>query len=291
MPGLTRWYDPYIAHFAQADTIAPGGVQGLDRYAAMFNNPIVYVDPSGHNPECGPDGVYCDNDSYNDYEYVTPTEDELDGLLQEFGVTLGGDTLKWTYLRKLALFQAVRTVGYRFTLEEKFKNQTVTQAFKSVYGYLNFIWGNGEGKESAAGDCVGTTSGGCTTNAHQINFWSMTGESGAELGDAYDFSRMVKNVVHELGHAFYNGTGRLTLGVNFSRLALRTNPHYENGDYVDWEQHSPRMNKMNADGTYPDPSSELFADTFLAWTYDAWSPLTTNAANVNAARNAMNNWP
>ncbi|MBI5295074.1 MAG: hypothetical protein HY869_06330 [Chloroflexi bacterium] len=45
-----RWYDPYITHFVQADTIIPAGVQGLDRYAGMNNNPIKYSDPSGHDP-------------------------------------------------------------------------------------------------------------------------------------------------------------------------------------------------------------------------------------------------
>ena len=45
-----RWYDPYLNRFAQADTIVPGGVQGLDRYAAMDNNPVKYSDPSGHFP-------------------------------------------------------------------------------------------------------------------------------------------------------------------------------------------------------------------------------------------------
>jgi RHS repeat-associated protein len=45
-----RWYDPYINHFVQADTITPRGAQGLDRYAAMNNNPVKYSDPSGHDP-------------------------------------------------------------------------------------------------------------------------------------------------------------------------------------------------------------------------------------------------
>ncbi|MBL8089750.1 MAG: RHS repeat-associated core domain-containing protein [Anaerolineales bacterium] len=45
-----RWYDPSLGRFAQADTIVPSGVQGLDRYAYTFNNPIIYTDPSGHNP-------------------------------------------------------------------------------------------------------------------------------------------------------------------------------------------------------------------------------------------------
>ena len=44
--------DPYLARFAQADTIVPGGVQGYDRYAYVNNNPVRYNDPSGHYDEC-----------------------------------------------------------------------------------------------------------------------------------------------------------------------------------------------------------------------------------------------
>jgi RHS repeat-associated protein len=43
-----RWYDPYLARFAQADSIVPAGVQGYDRYAYVNNNPVNYNDPSGH---------------------------------------------------------------------------------------------------------------------------------------------------------------------------------------------------------------------------------------------------
>ena len=52
-----RWFDPTIARFAQADSIVPGGVQGLDRYAYVNNNPTRYSDPTGHmctpEDECG----------------------------------------------------------------------------------------------------------------------------------------------------------------------------------------------------------------------------------------------
>ncbi len=48
-----RWYDGSLGRFTQADTIIPGGVQGLDRYAYVSNNPVVYNDPSGHSEECG----------------------------------------------------------------------------------------------------------------------------------------------------------------------------------------------------------------------------------------------
>jgi RHS repeat-associated protein len=44
----SRMYDPSLGRMAQADTIVPGGVQGLDRYAYVNNNPVKYTDPTGH---------------------------------------------------------------------------------------------------------------------------------------------------------------------------------------------------------------------------------------------------
>lgn len=64
-----RWYDAALGRFVQADTIVPGEVQGNDRYAYVFNNPLRHIDPSGHNPKCGPDGVWCNSDSTDDYHY------------------------------------------------------------------------------------------------------------------------------------------------------------------------------------------------------------------------------
>jgi RHS repeat-associated protein len=46
-----RWYDPTLGRFNQPDTIIPGqsqGVQAWDRFAYSNNNPVKYVDPSGH---------------------------------------------------------------------------------------------------------------------------------------------------------------------------------------------------------------------------------------------------
>ena len=56
-----RWYDPSLGRFAQADTIVPGGVQGLDRYAYVQNNPLRYIDPTGHR-NCEEDGYNCPDD-------------------------------------------------------------------------------------------------------------------------------------------------------------------------------------------------------------------------------------
>lgn len=50
-----RWYDPSLSRFTSADSIVPAGVQGYDRFAYVSNNPVRYVDPSGHmeTSSCG----------------------------------------------------------------------------------------------------------------------------------------------------------------------------------------------------------------------------------------------
>ena len=46
-----RWLDVQLGRFVQADSIVPGGVQGLDRYEYANNSPLVYVDPTGRFTE------------------------------------------------------------------------------------------------------------------------------------------------------------------------------------------------------------------------------------------------
>jgi RHS repeat-associated protein len=54
-----RWLDSSLGRFAQADSIVPGGVQGLDRYAYANNSPVRYTDPSGHESGDCYDRGYC----------------------------------------------------------------------------------------------------------------------------------------------------------------------------------------------------------------------------------------
>jgi len=48
-----RYYDPTIGRFISADTIVPNPVnpQALNRYSYCLNNPLKYIDPTGHDGE------------------------------------------------------------------------------------------------------------------------------------------------------------------------------------------------------------------------------------------------
>ena len=49
----SRWYDPALGRWAQADTIVPqpGNPQSLNRYSYVLNNPMRYTDPTGHREQ------------------------------------------------------------------------------------------------------------------------------------------------------------------------------------------------------------------------------------------------
>ncbi len=49
-----RFYNPVIARFTQEDTYRG---DGLNLYAYCANNPVGYVDPSGHQPQCVKDAA------------------------------------------------------------------------------------------------------------------------------------------------------------------------------------------------------------------------------------------
>jgi len=277
-----RWYDPSLGRFAQADTIVPSGAQGLDRYAYVNNAPTRFTDPSGHKA-CDGAGVNGDCDQSG----IPGTLGQLKSTLKSFGVTTKG---KWSFDNLYAVYLGVVKVGDKLAAIRG-GNETSATAFRAVFDKgINFVWDphcngcrtgtiyeqNKKGAWINTGKECGSnyTSAGCVpsggfTAGTTITFASMSGQR------LNDLDRMTKNVVHELGHVYYHSIlDGPDLGGSFSRDALRPN---EPAGRLDWQQHP------DADG------GELFADTFIAWTYDAWNtdPSISVALAVNRAESAM----
>jgi RHS repeat-associated protein len=87
-----RWYDSSLGRWLSADTIVPdpGNPQSLNRYAYVRNNPLRYVDPSGHIEE----------DQYEDaIEIINDLRDNYDVDIDiDFGwhyTYSGGSRLGW----------------------------------------------------------------------------------------------------------------------------------------------------------------------------------------------------
>ena len=110
-----RWYDPALGRFAQADTIVPGGVQGLDRYAYTANNPVRYVDPSGHNWEdCGSrTGYRCQIHMRKVYEV------KLNSLIEDITTEVSFQSIEdaQAYLDQVDALQWIYDHRYRTDLE------------------------------------------------------------------------------------------------------------------------------------------------------------------------------
>jgi RHS repeat-associated protein len=72
----SRWYDPMVGRFLQPDTIVPepGNPQSLNRYTYVQNNPVKYVDPTGHSLQW----------LFQGYGYGSQVKDNLDS-----GMSLG----------------------------------------------------------------------------------------------------------------------------------------------------------------------------------------------------------
>ena len=89
-----RWYDPALGRFAQADSIVPPGVQGLDRYAYVNNNPMRYTDPSGHSIDCGIGESYCETGKLN------VKKRSKDVAMQYYHLAGHGTTMYWAGLSR-----------------------------------------------------------------------------------------------------------------------------------------------------------------------------------------------
>jgi uncharacterized protein RhaS with RHS repeats len=239
-------YDPTIGRFISADSIVPGGVQGLDRYAYVGNNPVRYVDPSGHEP-----GTMCDR-GYTEY-----CEDETPPLLT-FENEDGAQSIT---LEEQAILNA-RAQDVANALANEINKQcseedhwlgicirvTSQQAFYATFG--------GPIKVRRITEDCGTDANGRENCYMGYEPGYIAIYSNTSIEELLQYSKVF---VHELGHYFYWEAGRFVEG---SSVGGR-NGFF--GGLGSWQ--------FATDYAEPGRNDrEIFADMFVGWVYGKWEP-------------------
>jgi RHS repeat-associated protein len=264
-----RWYDPAAGRFIQPDTIIPGGVQGLDRYGYVSNNPIRYTDPSGHKA-CTDDGI-CSGQA-------PITAKTYQSILKSYGITTSGE---WTLGMLREAYNGVTKVGY--ALSGVMKNMNSAQAFKYVFGSMKFC----------SGDCDG---------------YKLGGYYGISHGSTILFKPEVLTgygVAHELRHSFetrvYDSLGKNVSNAPVNMLTAHGNELLDlfNNHVTGYDSNAGTFVRtmlgygdcglqcayhplnMDDDGK---TAGEDFADMFMNWTYNSFS------SDPNGAGAARNDW-
>ena len=217
-------------------------MQAWDRYAGMNNNPVKYNDPSGHIPECGPDGIYCDR---------TVSAEE------KYNIKFKGN---WDDRDKDAAISAVEAVA---RMLGAVINHNAGIAWNLTYNYIIFTMGSCDLCDPNS-DVAGYTYG-----SHDIRF--------SGLSDQSDLKRR-NHVVHELGHAF-KALVHFKSGIDvYSELQRwRKNhsgypdrPEYDSstGSYGPNSGFASPQNVFTWQQSNSGDDSNEFADQFLGWGFN-----------------------
>jgi hypothetical protein len=267
----------------QADTIVPGAGNpaAWNRFSYVGYNPLKFIDPSGHTPECGPDGMFCSNN-----------------FEERYGISFSGE---WKDRNKAIVRIAVQLIGYRFGAIMGMSSQ---MAFYAIFGGLNFDW-------VAAGGVSGGY--GWAYDDHTIKFDGMYNSVSSgirlvvhEIGHIFDRAVCAANNGGVCENIFGEGTARLGVsnyptGTCFEEncLGRRSYGGPEEGQFWGfaggvgfWQ-----FGQVWADGVVNGnpvrvlDTAEIWADMFVGWTYNKWETDQVGQITARGAtrQNYMNN--
>ena len=167
-----RFYDPLLARFTSADSLIPdpGNPQAWDRYAFTLNNPVKYIDPSGHRTCTEKQAASGDETCFNQ-------EDAKNYMFSQYGWSITGE---WS-------------------------NEELTNIFATGLAIRNNIdsFTNGAGL-----DWMNKYIGNITIVKHSIFGKSYTFDENVHLAKNWITDLYPKELfAHELGHVWDDRTG------------------------------------------------------------------------------------
>ena len=126
----SRWYDPSAGRFLQADSVVPdpGNSSSFDRYSYVGNNPIRYIDPTGHRSDCTEQEIAAGDETCEENYSV----DDLSSSLQYlYGWNIVGD---WTVEELITLIDVAMDI---ITYINEITSGGGASWFREVMGDIN----------------------------------------------------------------------------------------------------------------------------------------------------------
>jgi len=274
-----RFYDAKLGRFTQADTIIPGAGKplALDRYAYVANNPLKYTDPSGHYYMEDPDGK----------GYFPPPLPSLRSPLVHFDAEEG---IVWQEGEKAVIRRETRrvanayasTINTYISLMWKLTGETGAPPLLSSEQAFHMVHGG-----AITFKRVNQACNGCSAET----MWNNTIKVFSNTSESY-ITDNPGLIIHELGHAFNNATGRVALNVPSGLLRpLDAKGWVDHGDGDNYYYgYAGGLGDMQyANGPPMNRGSEEFADMFLGWVHGGHFHSSPDSELATQRQNYMNN--
>ncbi len=251
----------------------PANPQSFNRYAYVRNNPMRFIDPSGHR-ECG-----ATNDCH---DYADDFPDIPHATMVQFQSQNG---TSWAATEKSPIRSAARQQGQQLanTLNQKhpYWNLTAPQAFLLVYkGSITFqkiVIACSQDARNSLESC-----GARTENRNLITVY----EDAANIGNVEQWAG------HELGHTFVYAVGSSApikaLMVAQLNPAFRDRTGASNTDNFGFG--STHLHPWLWQQSSDPASSEEFADMVLGWTYGTWASSSEGQSRQGFMSTNMPGW-